>query len=54
MGCKQEELVPLFEMTREKLVECKPVTFAHLEIREREGLQHVLRDHITVLVMACS
>jgi hypothetical protein len=42
-------LVPLFEMTREKLVECKPVTFAHLEIKEREGLQHVLRDHIDVL-----
>jgi len=42
-------LVPLFEMTREELVECKPVTFAHLEIREREGLQHVLRDHIEVL-----
>lgn len=41
--------MPLFEMTRENLVECKPVTFAHLEIKEREGLQHVLRDHITVL-----
>src|SRR5260370_19918416 len=36
-------------MTRENLVECKPVTFAHLEIREREGLQHILRDHIGVL-----
>jgi hypothetical protein len=41
--------VPLFEMTREDLVECRPVTFAHLEIKEREGLQHVLRDHINVL-----
>jgi hypothetical protein len=41
--------VPLFEMTREDLVECKPVTFAHLEIKEREGLQHVLRDQIEVL-----
>jgi hypothetical protein len=41
--------VPLFEMTREDLVEYKPVTFAHLEIREREGLRHVLRDHIGVL-----
>ncbi len=41
--------MPLFEMTREDLVECKPVTFAHLEIREREGLQHILRDHIDVL-----
>jgi hypothetical protein len=25
--------VPLFEMTREDLVECKPVTFTHLEIK---------------------
>lgn len=41
--------MPLFEMTRDNLVECKPVTFAHLEIREREGLQRVLRDHIEVL-----
>lgn len=41
--------MPLFEMTREELVECKPVTFAQLEIREREGLQHILRDHIKVL-----
>jgi hypothetical protein len=41
--------MPLFAMTREELIECKPVTFAHLEIREREGLQHVLRDHIEVL-----
>jgi hypothetical protein len=41
--------VPLFEMTREDLVECKPVTFAHLEIKERAGLQYVLRDHIDVL-----
>jgi len=41
--------VPLFEMTREDLVECKPVTFTHLEIKERVGLQHVLRDHIEVL-----
>lgn len=36
-------------MTREKLAECKPVTFAHLEIKERADLQHVLRDHIEVL-----
>src|SRR5260370_595086 len=35
----REVLVPLFEMTREDLVEGKPVTFAHLEIKEREGLQ---------------
>jgi hypothetical protein len=41
--------MPLFEMTHEKLVECKPATFAHLEIKERAGLQHVLRDHIGVL-----
>ncbi len=41
--------MPLFEMTREDLVECRPASFAHLEIREREGLQHVLRDHIGVL-----
>ena len=41
--------MPLFEMTREDLVECKPVTFTHLEIKERVGLQHVLRDHIEVL-----
>lgn len=41
--------MPLFEMTHEDLVECKPVTFAHLEIKEREGLQRVLRDHIEVL-----
>lgn len=41
--------MPLFEMTQEDLVECKPVTFAHLEIKEREGLQRVLRDHIEVL-----
>lgn len=41
--------MPLFEMTPEDLVECKPVTFAHLEIKEREDLQHVLRDHIDVL-----
>lgn len=41
--------MPLFEMTREDLVECKPVSFTHLEIKEREGLQHVLRDHIDVL-----
>ena len=41
--------MPLFEMTREDLVECNPVTFAHLEIKEREGLQHILRDHIDVL-----
>jgi hypothetical protein len=33
--------MPLFEMTPEDLVECKPVTFAHLEIKEREDLQHV-------------
>jgi len=25
--------VPLFEMTREDLAECKPVTFTHLEIK---------------------
>lgn len=31
--------MPLFEMTREDLVECKPVTFTHLEIKERAGLQ---------------
>ena len=30
-------------------MECRPVSFAHLEIKEREGLQHVLRDHIAVL-----
>jgi hypothetical protein len=30
--------VPLFEMTRENLTECKPVTFAHLEIKERADL----------------
>lgn len=41
--------MPLFEMTRENLAECKPVTFAHLEIKERANLQHVLRDHIEVL-----
>jgi hypothetical protein len=41
--------VPLFEMTRENLTECTPVTFAHLEIKERADLQHVLRDHIEVL-----
>lgn len=40
--------MPLFELTHEELVECKPVTFAHLEIKEREGLQHVLRNHIEV------
>lgn len=40
--------MPLFEMTREDLVECKPVTFTHLEIKERAGLRHVLRDHIEV------
>jgi RecB family endonuclease NucS len=48
-GPQQEVPVPLFEMTPDNLVECKPVTFAHLEIREREGLQRVLRDHIEVL-----
>ncbi len=31
----REVLVPLFEMTREDLVECNPVTFAHLEIKEQ-------------------
>jgi hypothetical protein len=36
-------------MTREDLVECEHVTFAHLEIKERADLQHVLRDHIKVL-----
>ncbi len=41
--------MPFFEMTREDLVEFKPVSFAQLEIKEREGLQHVLRDHIAVL-----
>jgi RecB family endonuclease NucS len=41
--------VPLFEMTRENLAECEPVTFAHLEIKERADLQHVLHDHIEVL-----
>ena len=40
--------MPLFEMTREDLAECKPVTFTHLEIMERAGLRHVLRDHIEV------
>ncbi len=32
-----------------ELVEHKPETFAHLAIREREGLRRVLRDHIKVL-----
>ena len=41
--------MPLFEMTRENLAECRPVTFAHLKIKERADLQHVLRDHIEVL-----
>jgi hypothetical protein len=41
--------MPLFEMTPETLTECEPVTFARLEIKERDGLQHVLRDHIEVL-----
>jgi hypothetical protein len=41
--------VPFFEMTREDLLERKPTSFAQLEIREREGLQHVLRDRIGVL-----
>ena len=41
--------MPLFEMTREDLMECKPVTFTHLEIKERAGLRHVLRDHIEVI-----
>ena len=41
--------VSLFEMTREDLMECKPVTFTHLEIKERAGLRHVLRDHIEVI-----
>lgn len=41
--------MPLFEMTREDLVECQPVTFTHLEIKEWAGLRHVLRDHIEVL-----
>lgn len=36
-------------MSRENLAECKPVSFAHLEIKERADLQHVLRDHIEVL-----
>ena len=36
-------------MTREDLMECKPVTFTHLEIKERAGLRHVLRDHIEVI-----
>lgn len=36
-------------MTGDELVEHKPETFAHLAIREREGLQRVLRDHIKVL-----
>ncbi len=31
--------MPLFEMTREDLVDCKPVTFTHLEIKERAGLR---------------
>jgi hypothetical protein len=31
--------VPLFEMTREDLAECKPVAFTHLEIKERAGLR---------------
>ena len=41
--------MPLSEMTREDLAECKPVTFTHLEIKERAGLRHVLRDHIEML-----
>ena len=41
--------MPLSEMTREDLAECKPVTFTHLEIKERAGLRHVLRDHIEVI-----
>ncbi len=49
MELRSGGLVPLFAMTRDDLIECKPVTFALLEIREREGLQHVLRDHIKVL-----
>src|SRR5580704_14131458 len=36
-------------MTRENLAECKPVNLAHLGIKERADLQHVLRDHIEVL-----
>jgi len=35
--------VPLFEMTSDDLVEHRPETFAHLAIREREGLQRILR-----------
>jgi hypothetical protein len=41
--------MPLFELTEHELVERKPVTFAHLEIREREDLQRTLRDRIDVL-----
>lgn len=53
MGASQvlmvEELVPLFEMTADDLIEHKPETFAHLAIKEREDLQRILRDHISVL-----
>src|ERR1022692_700197 len=40
-------------MTGDDLVEHKPETYAHLAIREREGLQRILRDHIGVLGMIC-
>ena len=40
--------MPLFEVTRENLAECKPVT--SLTWRSRSArTQHVLRDHIEVL-----
>lgn len=41
--------MPLFELTGDGLTERKPETFAQLAIREREGLQRVLRDDIGVL-----
>jgi hypothetical protein len=41
--------MPLYQMTGDHLIECKPVTFAHLEIKEREGIQRLLRDQVSVI-----